>query len=318
MLVFTEKEVLAIAGAKKIDILRQIEGAVQAAGLTFRPLPKAKGEDGAAQIETALEALRAIGEDAPVGRLADVRWGRPTKRDGVERRSGLVLEVEGRRLYALVSGKKGRRTILHGRQRSPGRLPSRSLSVSPVLLSCPRPTVAPLPLSSFQRAQDQTGGFAGLWNKMLGESGLPLVDASEGVGRALAVKDASEITNVKKAAFLATGVMNGMAVPQIEGAKAEGRGTGVAPSLPPLWQCTRVEWAIPCEPLPSASFSGVVPAPCEPRSHGERIDAANVTAITCLPRTHNSALCGSINLRFTSSSSMPSPPLPLLISIRNH
>lgn len=61
---------------------------------------------------------------------------------------------------------------------------------------------------------------------MLGESGLPLVDASEGIGRALAVKDAAEIKNVKKAAFLATGVMNGMAVPQIEGAGGGLKATG--------------------------------------------------------------------------------------------
>lgn len=73
ILVFTKTELHAMAGPKKTDILEQLTGACEAAGVALRLHPKPKKEDGAAQIEALLEACRASADSPVVGTLPKVR-----------------------------------------------------------------------------------------------------------------------------------------------------------------------------------------------------------------------------------------------------
>lgn len=72
MLVFTKSEMHALAGPKKTDILAQLEGACAAAGVALRLHPKPKKEDGSAQIEALLAAIRASADSPVVGTLPKV------------------------------------------------------------------------------------------------------------------------------------------------------------------------------------------------------------------------------------------------------
>lgn len=73
VLVFTKAELHALAGPKKTDILAQLSGACTAAGVALRLHPKPKKEDGAAQIESLLSAIKDASNHAVVGMLPKVR-----------------------------------------------------------------------------------------------------------------------------------------------------------------------------------------------------------------------------------------------------
>ena len=67
-------------------------------------------------------------------------------------------------------------------------------------------------------AQEQPEGkLAAAWAKAA--SGLPAVDVAVGMARLLAVKDAAEITHVKRAAYLAGRVIKDYLVAEVEGAR---------------------------------------------------------------------------------------------------
>eukprot|EP00955_Chlamydomonas_euryale_P086243 364199-Chlamydomonas_euryale.AAC.5 len=61
-----------------------------------------------------------------------------------------------------------------------------------------------------------TGKVAEVYESVLDKSGLELVDCHSGLADLLAIKDPSEVLNVKKAAMLASKVMKDFVVPQIE------------------------------------------------------------------------------------------------------
>lgn len=63
----------AIAGSKKVDILKQLEGVCQDAGLTLNLLAKPKKEDGKEQMEELLTAAKATADKAVVGAFVKVR-----------------------------------------------------------------------------------------------------------------------------------------------------------------------------------------------------------------------------------------------------
>ena len=71
---FTRNSVYALAGAKKIDILKQLEGECQDAGLTLNLLAKPKKEDGKEQIQEILNAIKATSENAVVGGFPKVSY----------------------------------------------------------------------------------------------------------------------------------------------------------------------------------------------------------------------------------------------------
>ena len=74
---FTKTEMHALAGPKKTDILAQLKDACEAAGVGLRLHPKPKKEDGAAQIEALLEAIKGSADSPVVGTLPKVgRQGR--------------------------------------------------------------------------------------------------------------------------------------------------------------------------------------------------------------------------------------------------
>lgn len=74
-----------------------------------------------------------------------------------------------------------------------------------------------------QPQEKPTGATAEAWLARLLQADLTTVDASAGLAHAMAVKDEDEVKNVKKAAFLASGVLTQFMVKEIEG----GWGLGV-------------------------------------------------------------------------------------------
>jgi hypothetical protein len=66
----------AVAGSKKTDLLRQLEGACSEAGLTLRLHTKPKKDDGAQQIQDVLAVLKASADDPMIGTLPKVRQSR--------------------------------------------------------------------------------------------------------------------------------------------------------------------------------------------------------------------------------------------------
>jgi nucleosome binding factor SPN SPT16 subunit len=137
VLVLTRGELHALAGAKKTDILRQLEGACAEAGVALRLHTKPKKEDGAAQVAELVAALRA---SAPAG-------------------------------AAVV-----------------GALPK----------------------------EKPTGAFASAWLAALAGAGVAVVDVAAGLGEAMAVKDADEIMNVKKAGFLVSSALTKVGLKEVE------------------------------------------------------------------------------------------------------
>ena len=71
---FTKNAVYAIAGSKKVDILKQLEGECQDAGLTLNLLAKPKKEDGKDQIEEVLNTVKATSDNAIVGGFPKVSF----------------------------------------------------------------------------------------------------------------------------------------------------------------------------------------------------------------------------------------------------
>ncbi len=69
---FSKSGIHAIAGSKKIDILKQLEGVCQDAGLTLNLLVKPKKEDGKEQIDEVLTAAKATADKATIGTFAKV------------------------------------------------------------------------------------------------------------------------------------------------------------------------------------------------------------------------------------------------------
>lgn len=61
------------------------------------------------------------------------------------------------------------------------------------------------------------GKLTDMWAESLGKSGLATVDVSGALADILSVKDANEITNVKKAAFMTASVMKASTIPRLEG-----------------------------------------------------------------------------------------------------
>lgn len=72
LLIFTRSELHAVAGSKKTDILRQLEGACSEAGVALRLHTKPKKEDGAQQIQDVLAALKASAAEPVIGTLPKV------------------------------------------------------------------------------------------------------------------------------------------------------------------------------------------------------------------------------------------------------
>ena len=72
ILMFTKNTVHAIAGTKKIDILKQLEGVCQDAGLTLNLLAKPKKEDGRAQIDELLASAKSSADNASIGTFVKV------------------------------------------------------------------------------------------------------------------------------------------------------------------------------------------------------------------------------------------------------
>lgn len=66
-MVFTKDEVHALAGGKKTEILKQLEGAIQEMGKTLHLHIKPKKEDGAEQMQALLDVVKASGDPATVG-----------------------------------------------------------------------------------------------------------------------------------------------------------------------------------------------------------------------------------------------------------
>lgn len=61
------------------------------------------------------------------------------------------------------------------------------------------------------------GKLTDMWGEDLSSSGLATVDVSGALADILSVKDANEITNVKKAAFMTASVMKSSTIPRLEG-----------------------------------------------------------------------------------------------------
>ena len=61
-----------------------------------------------------------------------------------------------------------------------------------------------------------SGKFADAWADLVAKSNVPVVDISQNLGSLMSPKDAEEILNIKKAAFLLTNAMNKAAVKEIE------------------------------------------------------------------------------------------------------
>ena len=61
------------------------------------------------------------------------------------------------------------------------------------------------------------GKLTDMWSDALTKSGLPTADVANALADLLSVKDETEITNVKKAAFMTASVMKSSTVPRLEG-----------------------------------------------------------------------------------------------------
>ena len=72
------------------------------------------------------------------------------------------------------------------------------------------------------------GKLADAWAAALESRGVQVVDVAPGIAEALAVKDASEITHIKKAALVAAKAAHMSLTPKIE---------GLSSSLPKLLMC---------------------------------------------------------------------------------
>ena len=69
--------------------------------------------------------------------------------------------------------------------------------------------------------QDKLDGkLASVWASALQDSGLTTVDATSAFMEVMWVKDTAEVTNCKRAAFLAARVMKDFVVPKLEGGRA--------------------------------------------------------------------------------------------------
>lgn len=69
---FTKSSVHIIAGSKKVDILKQLEGVCQDAGLTLNLLAKPKKQDGKEQMEELLTTAKATADKPVVGAFVKV------------------------------------------------------------------------------------------------------------------------------------------------------------------------------------------------------------------------------------------------------
>lgn len=91
LLVFTKKEVHALAGSKKTEILKQLEGACQGLDLALKLHVKPKKEDGIEQMQAVLEVLKASAEAPVVGGLPKEKptgafveaWGKVLSESGL-------------------------------------------------------------------------------------------------------------------------------------------------------------------------------------------------------------------------------------------
>jgi nucleosome binding factor SPN SPT16 subunit len=127
-----------MAGSKKTEMLRQVEGTCRDRGITLTLHPKPKKEDGTAQMQELAEVLKGSSEDS---------------------------------------------------------------SSAPIIGTLPK--------------DKPTGAMPELWNKTLADTGFTVVDVSSALGDIFAVKEDDEVTNVKKAAYLASQAMS-FAVKQLE------------------------------------------------------------------------------------------------------
>lgn len=187
-MVFTKDELHVMAGAKKVELLRQVEAQVTAMGKILRLHTKPKKEDGSQQMQELLSVLKLAGEQPVIGTLTKVRGDN-----------------------SLWVGW----TLLSPLQYSSRNRGQKNLGISVPLpnLSLPNPSDINNVL-----LQDSAliGTMAETWRNALAQSGLVAVDISAGLGEALGVKDEDEIRNVKKAAFLAARALS-HAVAKIEG-----------------------------------------------------------------------------------------------------
>jgi hypothetical protein len=71
-LVFTPTEIHALAGAKKIEILKQLVDACKDLNISLKLHTKPKKENGKEQIEAVLNVLKASAETPVIGTLAKV------------------------------------------------------------------------------------------------------------------------------------------------------------------------------------------------------------------------------------------------------
>jgi hypothetical protein len=73
IMVFTKDELHVMAGAKKVELLRQVEAQVTAMGKILRLHTKPKKEDGSQQMQELLSVLKLAGEQPVIGTLTKVR-----------------------------------------------------------------------------------------------------------------------------------------------------------------------------------------------------------------------------------------------------
>ena len=138
ILIFTKKEIHALAGTKKTTILSQLEAVCQAQDITLKLHVKPKKEDGLNEIKTMLDILISTGSDA-----------------------------------------------------------------------------SPAVVGTFPK-EKPTGTFGNAWTDELGKSQMAVVDIGHAVGYLLASKDADEVRNVKKAAYLASNALQLQGIKDIE------------------------------------------------------------------------------------------------------
>ena len=81
------------------------------------------------------------------------------------------------------------------------------------LLALAREAGAPLGVLSREKPD---GGLSTLWHESAASAGLEQVDVAPALARLMAPKDATEITNIKRAAHLSTSVLEKFVVAKIE------------------------------------------------------------------------------------------------------
>ena len=77
--------------------------------------------------------------------------------------------------------------------------------------------VCVLPPSCLSLQDKPEGKLTDTWGNLLNESGLSTVDVSGAIADLLSAKDANEIMNTKKAAFMTASTMKSFTVPRLEG-----------------------------------------------------------------------------------------------------